>query len=195
MSDKPVEQRKEFIEALRSLQVMFGLPVTGVLDRNTLEIMRLPRRVKDSVNHRILTFSLLGRTLTHFFTPEDRRAYFDEDETWTEGTTQGTNLRLVAAYEIGHVLGLGHSKVHSALIASFYSGYNPAFRLHSDDTKRIQALYGKQESDNEPIILALPPHQCHQPAETRSLHGRSQRLHSQLKPVGLCLQRPLYLDC
>ncbi|CAG7816605.1 unnamed protein product [Allacma fusca] len=86
-----------------------------------------------------------GGTLAHAYFPVyGGDAHFDEEEKWTIESYRGTNLFQVAAHEFGHSLGLSHSDVRSSLMAPFYRGYHPSFKLDSDDTNAIQALYGKR---------------------------------------------------
>ena len=84
-----------------------------------------------------------GKVLAHAFFPEDGRAHFDEDERYTDGTSDGTNLLWVATHEFGHALGLDHSEVRDAIMYPYYTGYVAGMQLHSDDIAGIRSLYGK----------------------------------------------------
>lgn len=84
-----------------------------------------------------------GKVLAHAFFPQDGRAHFDEDETFTDGTSRGTNLLWVATHEFGHALGIEHSDVRDAIMYPYYTGYVPGMQLHSDDIAAIRYLYGK----------------------------------------------------
>ncbi|XP_015011513.2 matrix metalloproteinase-14 isoform X2 [Drosophila erecta] len=86
-----------------------------------------------------------GGTLAHAFFPVfGGDAHFDDAEQWTIGSHRGTNLFQVAAHEFGHSLGLSHSDQSAALMAPFYRGFEPSFKLDDDDKAAIQSLYGKK---------------------------------------------------
>ncbi|XP_037402738.1 matrilysin [Pygocentrus nattereri] len=81
--------------------------------------------------------------------------HFDDDELWTVGRRQsvGYDLFTVAAHELGHSLGLSHSKDPSALMFPKYKYLNSAkYKLPEDDTLGIQSLYGKSTKHVERLI-------------------------------------------
>lgn len=90
--------------------------------------------------------------LAHAFFPPPNgggfsgQVHFDDDELWTDLPqlfgTQPIDLVTVAAHEIGHALGLGHSNVQCALMNPFYNGSHRY--LSQDDIDGIQSIYGNR---------------------------------------------------
>ncbi|XP_040902131.1 matrilysin [Toxotes jaculatrix] len=90
--------------------------------------------------------------LAHAFQPGEGMGgdvHFDEDETWTAGR-QGYSLFAVAAHELGHSLGLTHSKDPSAIMYPNYRYRSSTqYSLSKDDVLGIQTLYGKPSKKEE----------------------------------------------
>lgn len=76
---------------------------------------------------------------------------FDVDETWRESLADGEGILLlnVACHEIGHLLGLGHSEVNTALMAPFYNP-NVNSPQSRDDVSKIQSIYGVPKEKPKP---------------------------------------------
>ena len=89
-----------------------------------------------------------GGVLAHAFYPTSGEGHFDDEETWTDEENRGINLMIVAAHELGHAMGLGHSENAGALMAPYYQGFIPNFKLPQDDINAIQSLYGKFGQQN-----------------------------------------------
>ncbi len=70
---------------------------------------------------------------------------FDSAENWNRDVL----LLNVATHELGHGIGLDHSRVKSALMAPFYSRAIAKPQMN-DDIPRAQALYGKNTSPLPP---------------------------------------------
>jgi hypothetical protein len=68
--------------------------------------------------------------------------HFDDSERWVDSTSADVDLLTVAAHEIGHALGLGHSSDYQALMFPRYLGPNRS--LGQDDIAGALALYGPQ---------------------------------------------------
>lgn len=88
-----------------------------------------------------------SNTLAHAFYPPPCGGthagdlHFDEAELWAEDPGAGTiRLLQVAIHEIGHLLGLSHSRDESAIMFAFYAPDRT--NLADDDIIGIQGLYG-----------------------------------------------------
>jgi predicted Zn-dependent protease len=86
-----------------------------------------------------------GDVLAHASYPNpyrDRQVFlhFDDDERWVDSDSEDVDLLSVAAHEIGHNLGLDHSKDPNALMYPSYRG--PQRSLGTDDIAGVQSLYG-----------------------------------------------------
>uniref|UniRef100_A0A667XC17 Matrix metallopeptidase 30 n=1 Tax=Myripristis murdjan TaxID=586833 RepID=A0A667XC17_9TELE len=98
-----------------------------------------------------------GKVLAHAFSPGEGRGgdtHFDEDEQWSLNAR--VNLLLVAAHELGHALGLAHSKDRTALMFPNYQYVNTqGYKLPEDDKQGVQAIYGENLTVNTTTLFCL----------------------------------------
>ncbi|XP_055493046.1 collagenase 3-like [Leucoraja erinacea] len=103
-----------------------------------------------------------SKILAHAFSPGKYiggDVHFDVEESWSMNREE-YNLFLVAAHEIGHALGMGHSKDVGALMYPIYTYIeHQDFALPLDDVKGIQALYGSSNK-RDPKPHPKTPEKC-----------------------------------
>lgn len=139
------DQDRSFLSAVKMWSDATPLKFTKV-DRGPADIvLTFARRSHGD----FYPFDGPGGVLAHAFQPGQGiggDVHFDEDETWTNGR-RGYNLLAVAAHELGHSLGLSHSRDPSAIMFPNYrSRSSTQYSLSRDDVLGIQSLYGKPTS-------------------------------------------------
>lgn len=101
-----------------------------------------------------------GATLAHAFYPQAGDIHFDDDERFTDkykNEEDHYTLRLVAAHEIGHALGLAHSYEEDSLMFPVYQQFKADYNISTDDQTGIQSLYGKPEEKAKVELTTASP--------------------------------------
>ncbi|KAK0057188.1 matrix metalloproteinase-19 [Biomphalaria pfeifferi] len=91
----------------------------------------------------IAPFDGPGNILAHAYLPGrgvGGDIHLDEDESWTVGTGEGSDLPTVALHEFGHALGLEHSLDPTSVMAPQYQ-YTNNLSLSDDDIEGIRVVY------------------------------------------------------
>jgi hypothetical protein len=83
-------------------------------------------------------FDGVGNVVAHGFYPEDGRLHWDDAEGW-RGDGSNVDLLNVTIHEIGHVLGLDHSRTRDSIMWPFVQ--NGKTTLSEEDIRGILSLY------------------------------------------------------
>lgn len=83
-----------------------------------------------------------GKILATGYAPRDGKLQFDQAENWVNGKIRyGYDIESVALHEVGHVLGLAHSDVHSAVMYPYFTTNFVKNQLQPDDIDGLKDLY------------------------------------------------------
>ncbi|KRZ29228.1 Acyl-protein thioesterase 1 [Trichinella pseudospiralis] len=217
-NDADVHQRSE---ALKRFQRHASLPITGIVNSETMYYMSLPRCSLKDVDEEDFSSDFIsklkrrkrfaveanidiaflqqnhgdgepfdgqGGILAHAFFPRyGGDVHFDDDEYWTPEPNSGVDLYAVAAHEIGHSLGLKHSKNRNALMAPFYQTYsNSGIHLHNDDIQALQYLYGTEEAAEFNISSDVPDYSWPNVEVSVNMGGKNNSDSNQFEKVNIC---------
>ncbi|ODM96444.1 Matrix metalloproteinase-14 [Orchesella cincta] len=97
--------------------------------------------------------STIGNVAAHAYFPDHPyyrgNIHFDNSRLWTAYNLTEINLFQAACHEIGHALGLDHSRFpESVMFMNLHSKLEENFQLHPDDIKGIRNLYGSRRGGN-----------------------------------------------
>eukprot|EP00095_Tigriopus_kingsejongensis_P000775 snap_masked-scaffold67_size430214-processed-gene-1.14 protein:Tk00775 transcript:snap_masked-scaffold67_size430214-processed-gene-1.14-mRNA-1 annotation:"matrix metalloproteinase 1 isoform x2" len=106
-----------------------------------------------------------GGVLAHAFFPRwGGDVHFDSDEEWINErfksrafSRNAKQLLQTSVHELGHSLGLEHSKAKNSIMAPFYQGWMDDMSLKEDDIMGIQTLYGKKKLNTKPTFTPTQP--------------------------------------
>lgn len=142
-------QRSAFAAAWASWEAVCGIATQEVSDDEDITI--------STGRGRTHQFDGPGQTLAWAELPSGQGNHrltmrFDLDENWiTQRGQRGILLQNVAAHEFGHLLGISHSSISSALMAPFYSE-SVAGPQANDDVVQGQKRYGKPLERGTPTL-------------------------------------------
>ncbi|KAM4132153.1 hypothetical protein ACJW30_01G228900 [Castanea mollissima] len=91
-----------------------------------------------------MPFDGRGGELAHAMPPTNGRLHFDADENWTIGANVGPNqvdFMGVSLHEVGHLLGLDHSRIESSIMYPRIVEGVKKRGLSSDDMEGLLSLY------------------------------------------------------
>ncbi|VDL83415.1 unnamed protein product [Nippostrongylus brasiliensis] len=86
-------------------------------------------------------FDSTGGMVAHSRYPPEGILHLDADEMWSFDGSNGVDLRYVIIHEIGHVLGLRHSKKKSSIMSKYYRSLDTGMKLPLADIASIRRLY------------------------------------------------------
>ncbi|KAK6744771.1 hypothetical protein RB195_011471 [Necator americanus] len=82
-----------------------------------------------------------GNMVAHSGYPPKGILHLDADEEWSFDGSRGVDLRYVMIHEIGHLLGLRHSRKRSSIMSKYYRNLSTGMRLPRVDILSIKRLY------------------------------------------------------